>query len=256
MSADYDIGEDELHAYVDGALAPERRAEVEAYLRAHPEAARRVDEYLRQNALLRSMFDPQLIEPMPSTLAIPPALSAALPWRRYARYGGIAASLLVAGLIGWLARGETPDRADFGATLAQRARIAHLVYAPEVLHPVDVGAAQEQHLVGWLSKRLGVAVRAPQLADAGFALVGGRLLPGEKRPAAQFMYEDPAGRRLTLYVATNAGDSRETAFRFAKKNNVSTFYWIEGRLGYALSGELERERLLQVAQVVYRQLNR
>lgn len=253
MSEDLRVDESELHAYVDGALTPERGAAVESYLRANPEAARRVDEYRRQNALLRAALDPTLTEPVSSSLRLRPAPIDVARWLRYA---GVAATLLLGVLAGWFARGEMPDRVDFGETLAQRALIAHRVYAPEVLHPVDVGARQEQHLVGWLSKRLGVPVRAPDLDAAGFALVGGRLLPGQDRPAAQFMYEDQQGRRLTLYVAVNTEAAHATAFHYADHDGLSTFYWIEGRLGYALSGELEREPLLSVAEAVYRQFNR
>jgi anti-sigma factor RsiW len=60
---------------------------------------------------------------------------------------------------------------------------------------------------------------------------------------------------LTLYVRVNADDSRETAFRFAQEHGVGVFYWLDGKLGYALSGELERNELLRVATAVYRQLN-
>lgn len=31
-------------------------------------------------------------------------------------------------------------------------------------------------------------------------------------------------------------------------------HWVEGKFGYALSGELERDALLKVAQEVYREL--
>src|SRR6185312_11907936 len=83
--------------------------------------------------------------------------------------------------------------------IARRAAIAHATYSPEVRHPVEVGADDEQHLVNWLSKRLGVKVRAPKLEEAGMSLVGGRLLPGESGPVALFMYQSQNGRRLTLY---------------------------------------------------------
>jgi len=252
MSAGGPIDEHELHAYVDGALSAERRAEIEAHLSGNPDAARQVEEYRRQNALLHAAFDPMLEEPVPAHLHTRPARLGLAGWLRY---GGLAASLLAAGALGWVLRGETPSPIDFGEALAQRALHAHLVYVPEVLHPVEVSARQEEHLVGWLSKRLGVPVRAPHLGDAGFRLVGGRLLPGENRPAAQFMYEDPQGRRLTLYIATNTVDARETAFRYSEESGVSTFYWLEGEVGYALSGELEREQLLHVAKIVYRALS-
>jgi anti-sigma factor RsiW len=140
--------------------------------------------------------------------------------------------------------------------------VAHVTYSPEVRHPVEVGADQETHLVAWLSKRLGTNVRVPKLDGSGFSLVGGRLLPGEARPAtgpapvAQFMYQTPNGRRLTLYVRTEATTNRETAFRYALEGNVGVFYWIDRNVGYALSSaDLNREELLAVANSVYKQLN-
>ena len=42
------ISEDDLHAYVDGALEPEREAEVAAYLDGHPDMARRVAAFSDQ----------------------------------------------------------------------------------------------------------------------------------------------------------------------------------------------------------------
>src|SRR5204863_1436 len=81
--------------------------------------------------------------------------------------------------------------------LARRAAVAHAVYSPEVRHPVEVGADDEQHLLTWLSKRLGAKVRAPKLDEVGMSLVGGRLLPGDSGPVAQFMYQSQNGRRAT-----------------------------------------------------------
>ena len=46
-------------------------------------------------------------------------------------------------------------------------------------HPVEVGAGDPDHLVAWLSARLGRPVRAPSLDEYGYQLLGGRLLPGE-----------------------------------------------------------------------------
>jgi anti-sigma factor RsiW len=138
---------------------------------------------------------------------------------------------------------------------AKRAVVAHVVYSPEVRHPVEVGADQEAHLVAWLSKRLNTTLRIPQLGGIGYSLVGGRLLPGEQGPAAQFMYQDGQGLRLTLYVRTDRERTRETAFRFSQDGNVRTFYWIDHGLGLALSGEIDKDELLRVATAVYQQLN-
>ena len=79
-------------------------------------------------------------------------------------------------------------------------------------------------------------------------------LPGPDGPVAQFMYQDAAGKRLTLYVSRNRKGENVTAFRFARDANVSTFYWIDRECGYALSGELDKPALSKVAASVYRQL--
>lgn len=242
------ITEAELHAYIDGVLPEGRRSEVEQYLERHPEEAARLASYRAQNEALRTLFDPVLDEPVPQRLMRRPA--------RLMRHAAVAAWLAIGGVIGWFANdyGRSDLRADMPAW-AKRAAVAHVVYSPEVRHPVEVPAEQEAHLVTWLSKRLGTELKVPHLSSLGYGLVGGRLLPGDQGPVAQFMYQDSRGQRLTLYVRTNADDHRETAFRFARDNNIGVFYWLDRKLGYALSGEVDKEELLRVATAVYRQLN-
>ena len=69
------------------------------------------------------------------------------------------------------------------------------------------------------------------------------------------MYQDARGQRLTLYLRTDAAGNRETAFRFAQEGKVGVFYWLDGKLGYALSGEQSKADLMRVVDSVYRQLN-
>ena len=242
------VAEAELHTYVDGGLSEEAKAEIEAWLRAHPEDAEKVRAYAEQNALLRTLYNPVLEEPVPAAmLAVRPPV-----WRRYAA----AAAIFAIGLgLGWLARGEFVAPQVVQLSLARQAATAHVVYAPEVRHPVEVPAAEEAHLVGWLSKRVGTTLKAPKLAPLGYDLVGGRLLSGPQGPVAHFMYQDGRGQRLTLYVSRQRGEPRDTAFRFSQEDRVSVFYWVDGNFGYALSGEMRRDQLLQVAEVVYKQLN-
>jgi anti-sigma factor RsiW len=243
-------GETELHAYVDGALDAETRRAVEAHLAQSPADAARVAAYLEQRRSLHERYDAVLDEPVPETLRL-----AAAP-RSRARYA-LAAGWMAAGIaVGWVAaHALTLPRASV-ASLPRQAAIAHAVYAPEVRHPVEVGADQQEHLVRWLSKRLGTDLKAPALTREGFDLVGGRLLPGNQGgPVAQFMYQDGKGRRLTLYVSRVLKDEGDTAFRYSREDDVSVFYWIDGTVAYALSGALSREDLLAVANVVYKQLN-
>ena len=232
-------------------LAGRRCAEVEAHLAEHPDDATRVAAYRDQISALRREYDYVLSEPLPAPLRVGFS-KAPLPLLRYA---GVIAGFALGVAAGWILNEYTTERQAEASTWARRAAIAHVVYSPEVRHPVEVGADQEAHLVAWLSKRLGTPLKVPNLGGLGYTLVGGRLLPGDRGPVAQFMYQDGKGLRLTLYVRLNPDDSRETAFRFAQERGVGVFYWLDRKLGYALSGEVEKSELLRVATAVYRQLN-
>lgn len=247
------INEAELQAYVDGRLEPSRHEEMERWLAANPEHAARAAAYQRQNDALHALFDPVLDEPVPARMQ--PAQRSHWFAAPLMRYAAVVAWVALGGMLGWALHGAQAQRPAAGLAFAQQAALAHVVYTPEVRHPVEVGADQEAHLVAWLSKRLGHNVKVPHLGEAGYELMGGRLLPGSSGPAAQFMYQDAHGQRLTLYVRTDAVANAETAFRYAHENNLGVFYWMDGAFGYALSGELGKAELLQVAQLVYRQLN-
>jgi len=258
------MNEAELQAWVDGRLPPDRQAAVERYLADHPAEAARLQAYREQNATLHALFDDLLDAEVPGKLVRPRPHASKPAWPRMAAMLVVAAGAgLIGGTAGWTLRGAGTESggglAASGASqalaaLPRQAAIAHAVYTPEVKHPVEVGADQQQHLVAWLSKRLGKQLRPPQLARQGFELVGGRLLPGDNGPVAQFMYADAGGQRLTLYVSSGQKQNRDTGFRFAQEGNVGVFYWIDGSFGYALSAAVGKKELSQIANAVYEQL--
>ncbi len=259
-----------LHALVDGRLAPRARAAAEAALAADPQAAETVRRWRAQREALGKLHREVLDEPVPPTLQA--AARRVAGQRRSANdwwwRAAMAASVLVAFGVGWLGRGLWPSMQPGAAQSAQwaqgvdqrfarQASLAYAVYQPEKLHPVEVPAAQQDHLVRWLSKRLNRPLQVPDLSAEGYALVGGRLLPGEAGARAQFMFQDAAGERITLYlgaVAPQDALAQSSAFRFESDGPVSSFYWVDGGFGYALSGQLQRARLQALATDVYHQL--
>ena len=260
------VTEADLHGYVDRQLTAARRAEVERYLAKRPDERARVDAWQRHRTLLHGLLDPVLDEAMPPAL-----LARHAPSRQASAWRALAAGVVVAvlsGAIAWTARGEFDRHAERAAAsvgpgvsalsgFALRAAVAHAVYTPEVRRPVEVAADQEQQLVTWLSKRLGTPIHAPALKPVGYELIGGRLLPGETGPVAQFMYHDATGQRLTLYVTREPPKSAggaPTAFRFGQDGPVNVFYWVDKDFGYALSSSADRQELTRVAHEVYRQL--
>lgn len=248
------MNEDRLHAYVDDQLPPEERAQVEAHLAADADAAARVRAYQAQNRDLHRLFDRVLDEPH-ALRAGARGTRAAIDWLPAL---ALAASLVLGVALGALGHAALTQRAQQPMPIARHAALAHAAYVPEVRHPVEVGAQEEQHLVAWLSKRLAAPLKAPDLQPQGFRLLGGRLLPttGElgDAPVALLMYENPQGKRLSLLVR-RAADSGDTAFRFATHGGTQVFYWIDGPFGYALAGDIGRDELGVLARRVYQQLN-
>jgi anti-sigma factor RsiW len=165
----------------------------------------------------------------------------------------LAASLVLGVGIGWLGRGEMLQLAGTPTTFPRQAALTHALYAADANRPVEIWAAEEQRMVSWLSKRLGFQLHAPDLSSIGFSLVGGRLVAGNEKPGALFMYENADHQRISLLVRKDDSPTGETAFRYAFEDGVGVFYWIDDACGYAISGRIDRGQLLSIARVVYGQ---
>ena len=248
----YMLNKEDLHAYVDGRLDATYRAKVDAWLVQHPADAARVAAYCQQNDLMQALFNPVLNEPLPMQM-YPQARHKSLA--QPLRYAAMISAMVMSGILGWWLHGVDKAKQPAIMAMVSRAALAHVVYTPEVLHPVEIGYEHEEQLVKWLSKRLGKNIRAPHLAGVGYELMGGRLLPGNQGPVAQFMYQDTRGQRLTLFISSKMAGKGEASFRYAQEDKVGVFYWVDEDLGYALSGEIAKPDLLRVATVVYRELN-
>jgi anti-sigma factor RsiW len=259
MKAAPSVTGDDLHAYADGQLSPERAAQVGDALEREPALAARLTDIRQQSAMLRAALDPWLDEALPREL-----VDAAKPprsWRaRRARRAwpvivlAAAASLFIGIGLGWQFRSEMLEQAGTPVTFPRQAAFTHALYAADANRPVEIWANEEERMVRWLSKRLSFPLRAPNLNEVGFALVGGRLVAGNEKPGAMFMYENADKQRISLFVRKDDERTRETAFRYAYEDGVGVFYWIDDACGYALSGKLERAQLLSIARLVYGQL--
>jgi len=251
------LSDDDLNAYVDGQLPPERAARVAADVERDPALEARAAAIRAHNAQLRDALDPWLSEPLPREL-----IAAATASKSHRRGLGrrlwpvlaTAASLCIGVALGWLMRGEVLQQAGMPVTFSRQAALTHALYATDPNRPVEIWANEEERLVRWLSKRLSFQLHAPNLNDVGFALVGGRLVAGNEKPGALFMYENADKQRISLLVRKDGEHSRETGFRYAVEDGVGVFYWIDDNCGYAVSGNLDRSQLLSIAHLVYGRL--
>jgi len=243
------VTEDELHAYVDNELPAERRSDVEAWLAARPDDAERVQSWLAMAEALHARYDSVANEPVPRRLELERLVRPPRKWI----YGAIAASLvafIAGGGAGWLVHGAAARPSTIQAFTAD-ALEAHRLYVVEVRHPVEVPGSERAHLQQWLTKRCGWDVFAPELGSTGLKLVGGRLLPGPSGPASFLMYESASGERFTVYTAKAATET--TQMRYTTQDRDGALFWADRGVGYVVSGTSDRERLTQVARLVYDQ---
>jgi len=236
-----------LHAFVDGQLNDADMDRVESYLADNPERAAEVGDWAMQNDAICGLYPANELP-----IELPEIPIAANSPR--APLSAIAASIAILAfgvMIGWLGRGAAPQNTEISvAGLVQEAITAHAVYTADASRPVEIRADQEELLIGWLSKRVGERLSAPDLSAKGYDLVGGRLLPSSDGPAAQFMYENAQGLRITLFAARSDG-SLMAEFTFQENGKTNSFYWQDEKLRYALVGDLPHDSLNALAIAVY-----
>jgi anti-sigma factor RsiW len=235
MNRNGPVGEDDLHAYVDDQLDPDRRREVDAYLDVNPEIRRRIESFRTDCTALREEANERLSSPVPMRLRMTEVRRV-----RHARYLGqfrrIAAGIVLLGVGG--ARGSminlrtvtNSSRAPMADAMA-----AYRVFATSPDNAVEIEATRSVTLVNRISGHLGRDLVIPNLSQIGLSLLGGRLLASDEGPGGMFVYAGPHGERIAVYVKTLA-DGRRSQFGSRQDGDVVAYYWFDGRLGYAVTG--------------------
>jgi anti-sigma factor RsiW len=217
-------------------------------LSTRPDDAERVQAWRAVAEALHARYDSVADEAIPKRLELERLMRRPRRWIA----GAMAASLLAfvaGGAAGWVAHGATATPSAF-QNFTGDALDAHRLYVVEVRHPVEVPGNERAHLQQWLTKRCGWDVHAPELGATGLKLVGGRLLPGPTGPASFLMYESASGERFTLYASR---ETTSSTMRYTAQNSEGALYWADRGVGYVLSGPTDKDRLQQVARLVYDQ---
>lgn len=240
-SLDPPVGEDDLHALVDGALRdPARLAAVRRWVEERPEAAARLRAYAAQRDALRAALAPKAAEPIPARLRIA-HLRAARRGAMRARLQAVAAMaglvLLGAGL-GWTARGPVAPRTEIAASAVPP--------APFEARP------QATDLAAWLSDRLGEGLAPPDLAPFGFAPLLARVVPGADGPSALLRYRDAEGAVVSLWRHPTRDPVPRELRCTDEPGGLVTYTWSDGRRLHVVTAALPRDRLRPIALAVER----
>jgi anti-sigma factor RsiW len=248
------ITEDDLHAYVDQALEPERQREVASYLDDHPDVATRVGAFAGQREVLRAALAPIAEEPLPAALNLARIIESRR--QRPSRLGWAVAAMLllsIGGAGGWAVRGALNASSGGVVALAQEAAASYTVYAPDHERPVEMRASDAAELVQWVSSRLHQPVKVPDLSPSGYRLMGGRLVATTHGPAAMFMYDDDHGSRIVVLTRPMNGIDESAPMTPHTKGDVAGFAWADGGIGYSLVGQAPADVLRPLANEVRKQ---
>ncbi|BFO08942.1 anti-sigma factor [Serratia rubidaea] len=190
--------EHDLHAYVDGRLDESERAIIERYLAQHPSLARQVQSWRDEAQCLRATLAGL---PLPDlTTTLDPAAIRARKVRRTHTRMQLAASFVLCialgSLGGWQARGwQNTSHAPMGDALN-----AYKLMVVEKSMPADFTPDGANTLTAWLSQHVGSGARMPDLRQAGFTPVSGRLFATEQGAAAMVLYQDDHGHTISFYI--------------------------------------------------------
>ncbi len=253
-----DFSERDIHMALDGELPADERVAYETWLDSNPEMKAKSARYTADRAALRAAFAVVIDEPVPARLR--KAVLGETPMRGPARRSrwwlaaAAAAVLAVGGLGGYFAGIDRLGQEDPAEDqLAEQAIAAHVIYAVEQRHAVEVPASDKDHLQAWLSNRVGLKLVAPDLTANGFQLVGGRLLPAGQGKAAMLLYQDDKGERISLFVTAESSENAKGTYALAE-DGPQAVYWLDKGYGCAVVGSLPHERLAEVAKSAYTQL--
>lgn len=250
------VTEDDLHGLVDGRLDPARQVEVSAWVAAHPDTAERVAVYAKQGEMLRAAFAPVAEEPIPGELDLARMIEERRRPSRLPRWAMAAAALIlvsVGAAGGWSLRGLALPNGGGIEALAGEAAASYRTYASDRTRPVEVRADDRDALAAWTAQSVGGPVAIPDLAAAGYRLMGGRVVPTEHGPAALFMYDDDHGKRLVVLARPMQAD-RDMPMALRPQGALGSVAWADDGLGYSLVGALSPERLHPLADLMRRQI--
>ncbi|MEH6647234.1 anti-sigma factor family protein [Sulfitobacter sp.] len=244
MTENVDMG---VNAYLDGELGPEEAAEIETQLDVDPEARAQFDAFLLQKAQISEAADALDAKPWNlETARLERRLATAIHMRStprkviafgaWSRMGSQLAATCAFVAFGWWGHATWSVQASGVPEYVAEAVGAHLVFAEDMLHPVEFSGGAINGATKWFSEKVGVSINAPDLSGQGMFLIGSRLLGTKEGPLAQFIYEDINGGRVSLTLRRHLVNQPILPFQVTKYPNRTVGFWSTPDVDYALVG--------------------
>lgn len=265
----------DLHLYMDGEMEPARRAAFEAQLAANPALAAKLHEYRHQQEMLKLGLDMMAAVSVQETETLAGRLRWRLDMDRFTRRVAplAAAMLLVMGgwsLTVWVrSEGAGPQLAgavDDVPAFADEAAEAHskavalntLQPAPPQADATPIPAQTVLARTALAQSALAQTAQVQTGADRGMTvalpaidpeltLIRASIVPWNHGTALQFLYREPDGELLTLFVAS--GDpAQDGTLHTVVQDSLRLVYWRAGLVAYTVTGNKADGDLLTVAK--------
>ncbi|MGO4641780.1 anti-sigma factor [Mesorhizobium sp. 2RAF45] len=170
--------------------------------------------------------------------------SQARPSPRTRRFGSfdwraIAASIMISAVLAsgatqWVMQSGVDD--GLAAAVASGHRRSLLAASP-----IDIVSSDRHTVKPWLDARIGVSPPAPDLAQDGYALIGGRVEVISGRPVPALVYRHR--EHLITLVAEPQQGGKTTQPDDLSSGGFSMVHWSDGAFSYWAISDMERPEL-------------
>lgn len=238
------IGEEDLHAFVDGRLDPDRRLHVERYLAENPTVGARVADWQANLLAMRAATAALGRQPIPARMDVRRLTfnRKAKGWSTPVVAASLAAMLVIGVFTGWtvhrLLQPWTVEQ------LAKEALTAHRFFASVPARAQDVG---------WADPAFTTRLAAPDLSGAGYTLLQRQVVATAEGIGSVFVYRSAAGNRISVFVRPML--RHDAAFSMRPVEGAPGWAWAEDGLGVSLISSEPSPGLHGLADEVRRRLS-
>jgi len=234
------ISDEDLHAYIDGALTEERALLVRKALAADPALAERAALFQADKAMFKAVYAPLAERPLPAEW-IARAQRRAQPQAHWRQASAIAAVLLVVALgpLAW--RYYAPAPAGDVVQIALDAREG----APAgIRHSVTNNDLKTDRYSAAIRQAVASNVHIPDLSRMGYRLQGLHLYDR----AAEILYRGPQNQLFTLYVGRSDGSARFDQF---ERRGLRVCIWQDDQISTVMAGNISAAVMQRLATLSY-----
>jgi anti-sigma factor RsiW len=232
------ISDEDLHAYIDGALDENRALAVREALAQNAALAQRVKLFQADKAMFKTVYAPLAERPLPAEW-IARAHRRAQPKNRWLKAYAIAAALLVVAVspLAWryVAPASRPDVVELALDAREGAGGGSIVTGDE-LKAGRYDAALKQAVTS--------DVHIPDLDRLGYRLRGLHLYD----KAAEILYRGPQGQLFTLYVRRSDGSARFDQF---ERRGLRVCIWQDDQISTVMAGNITAAAMQRLATLSY-----